>query len=64
MTIDGLLISETMNVVCVRSNSSNARIGITDNNENGCTTCNSGSRIGFGTGGNFDDSNTSGNEAV
>jgi len=62
MTIDGLLISETMNVVYVRSNSSKARIGITSNKENGCTTCDS--RIGFGTGGNLDDSNMSGNEAT
>ena len=62
MTIGGLLISETMNVVCVRSNSSKARISDTSNNENGCTTCDS--RIGFGTGESFDDSNTSGNEAT
>ena len=38
-----------------------ARIGILGNNENDCNTCNS--RIGFGTGGGADDSNTCGNEA-
>ena len=38
-----------------------ARIGILGNNENDCTTCDS--RIGFGTGGKHDDSNTCGNEA-
>lgn len=39
-----------------------ARIGIAGNNENDCITCDS--RIGFGTGGDHDDSNTCGNEAV
>ncbi|KAL9953453.1 hypothetical protein ACROYT_G040875 [Oculina patagonica] len=39
-----------------------ARIGIVGNNENDCKTCNS--RIGFGTGGAVDDTNTCGNEAV
>ena len=40
-----------------------ARIGILGNNEqNSCDTCES--RIGFGTGGYPDDSNTCGNEAV
>ena len=38
-----------------------ARIGVLGNNENDCSTCNS--RIGFGTGGDTDDSNTCGNEA-
>ncbi|XP_020602982.1 uncharacterized protein LOC110042005 [Orbicella faveolata] len=37
-----------------------ARIGILGNNENHCRTCDS--RIGFGTGGKQDDSNTCGNE--
>ena len=32
------------------------------NNDNDCVTCNS--RIGFGTGGYHDDSNTCGNEAT
>ena len=39
-----------------------ARIGILGNNENNCKTCDS--RIGFGTGGKHDDSNTCGNEAT
>ena len=38
-----------------------ARIGIISNNGNDCSTCDS--RIGFGTGGLHDDSNTCGNEA-
>jgi len=42
--------------------SSKARIGILGNNQNDCVTCDS--RIGFGTGGYNDDSNTSGNEAA
>ena len=41
---------------------SKARIGITANQENHCGSCDS--RIGFGTGGVFDDSNTCGNEAA
>ena len=44
------------------SGASKARIGITSNNENSCTSCDS--RIGFGTGGYHDDSNTCGNEAT
>ena len=40
---------------------SKARIGIITNNENDCLTCDS--RIGYGTGGLQDDSNTCGNEA-
>ena len=39
-----------------------ARIGILGNNENDCNTCDS--RIGFGTGGGPDNSNTCGNEAL
>ena len=38
---------------------SRARIGILGNNEKDCATCDS--RIGFGTGGSSDDSNTCGN---
>ena len=41
--------------------SSKARIGFLGNNENDCTSTDS--RIGFGTGGYPDDSNTCGNEA-
>ena len=43
------------------SNSPIARIGIVANNQNECS--NPESRIGFGTGGMEDDSNTCGNEA-
>ena len=38
-----------------------ARIGILGNEQNDCDTCDS--RIGFGTGGEPDDTNTCGNEA-
>ena len=41
---------------------SQVRIGILGNNENECNSCDS--RIGFGTGGHHDDSNTCGNEAI
>ena len=41
---------------------SKARIGITANEQNDCGSCDS--RIGFGTGGLHDDSNTCGNEAT
>ena len=40
---------------------SKARIGILGNQEDNCDTCDS--RIGFGTGGKHDDSNTCGNKA-
>ena len=39
-----------------------ARIGILGNNEKDCKSCDS--RIGFGTGGRMDDSNTCGNDAI
>ena len=51
---------EGFNVVCTVSNAK-ARIGILSNNENGCNNCDS--RVGFGTKGHPDDSNTCGNEA-
>ncbi len=41
---------------------SRARIGILGNNEHDCSNCDS--RIGFGTGGKHDDTNTCGNEAT
>ena len=44
------------------STSPKARIGIVANSQNDCTTPES--RIGFGTGGQLDDSNTCGNEAA
>jgi len=49
---------EEYNVVC---GSPKARIGIVSNNYNVCYSCDS--RIGFGTGGYPDDSNTCGNAA-
>ncbi|XP_066026058.1 uncharacterized protein [Pocillopora verrucosa] len=52
---------EGFNVVCQATDSPKARIGIVSNQQNDCNTCNS--RIGFGTGGKPDDSNTCGNEA-
>ena len=53
---------EGFNVVGGKSSLSKARIGIIGNNENDCFECDS--RIGFGTGGNSDDTNTCGNEAA
>ena len=53
---------EGFNVMCDVSAASKARIGITSNNQNECTNCDS--RIGFGTGGDHDDSNTCGNQAT
>ena len=51
---------EGFNAKCTE-NLSKARIGIIGNNEQDCDSCDS--RIGFGTGGYPDDSNTCGNEA-
>ena len=53
---------EGFNVVGIHKAWSKARIAILGNNENDCSNCNS--RIGFGTGGHHDDSNTCGNEAT
>ena len=53
---------EGFNVVGIHKAWSKARIGILGNNENDCIKCDS--RIGFGTGGLHDDSNTCGNEAA
>ncbi|KAL9953850.1 hypothetical protein ACROYT_G041322 [Oculina patagonica] len=52
---------EGFNAVSTWSSHSKARIGFLGNNENDCSSCNS--RIGFGTGGYPDDSNTCGNKA-
>ena len=52
---------EGFNVVATSSLHSKARIGIISNEGNDCITCDS--RIGFGTGGYPDDSNTCGNAA-
>ena len=53
--------TEGFNVICGGSVFSKARIGIATNNQNHCNSCDS--RIGFGTGGQPDDSNICGNEA-
>ena len=53
---------EGFNSVGDNSAHSKARIGIVGNQENDCSSCDS--RIGFGTGGHFDDTNTCGNEAT
>ncbi len=53
---------EGFNVVCSSSHMSKARIGILGDEHNDCYSCDS--RIGFGTGGLHDDSNTCGNEAT
>ena len=53
---------EGFNVVSIHKAWSKARIGILGNNENDCSNCDS--RIGFGTGGRHDESNTCGNEAT
>lgn len=47
---------EGFNVVCSDSAGSRARIGIVNNDNDLCNTCDS--RIGFGTGGYIDDTNT------
>ena len=53
---------EGFNVLGTSNSYSKARIGIISNEQNDCGSCNS--RIGFGTGGEFDDYNTCGNEAT
>ena len=53
---------EGFNAIGDKNVYSKARIGIIGNNENHCRSCNS--RIGFGTGGYHDDTNTCGNEAA
>jgi len=52
---------EGFNAAGSGASNSKARIGILGNQQNDCLTCNS--RIGFGTGGHPDDSNTCGNAA-
>ena len=52
---------EGFNAIGNCSSWSKARIGILGNYENDCNACDS--RIGFGTGGKYDDNNTCGNEA-
>ena len=53
---------EGFNAVGENHSHSKARIGYIANQENDCRTCDS--RIGFGTGGYHDDSNTCGNQAT
>ena len=50
------------NVMSEISHHTKARIGFIANQENDCHSCDS--RIGFGTGGYRDDTNTCGNEAT
>ena len=52
---------EGFNAVCSSSSHSRARIGFVGNNGNACDACDS--RIGFGTAGYPDDTNTCGNVA-
>lgn len=53
---------EGFNAVSTSPTHSKARIGYIANQENNCRSCDS--RIGFGTGGLTDDSNTCGNHAA
>ena len=53
---------EGFNAAGPNSGYSKARIGIIGNEQNDCNSCDS--RIGFGTGGAHDDSNTCGNQAT
>ena len=53
---------EGFNAVCSLSRHSKARIGYVANENNHCDSCDS--RIGFGTGGNPDNSTTCGNVAA
>ena len=52
---------EGFNAVSTKSLHSKARIGIIGNEQNDCNSCDS--RIGFGTGGAHDKSNSCGNDA-
>ena len=53
---------EGFNAVSTNAGASRARIGIISNNGNDCSSCDS--RIGFGTGGYPNNSNSCGNEAI
>lgn len=48
--------------MCDSQSRTKARIGIVGNNEADCNTCDS--RIGFGTTGEHDSTNTCGNDAI
>ena len=52
---------EGFNAISAMTKYSKARIGILGNDQNECNSCDS--RIGFGTGGYSDDSNTCGNDS-
>lgn len=54
---------EGFNVIGTPTSCAKTRIGIISNNENGCFVC-PDSRIGFGSGGAPDPSNTCGNAAI
>ena len=54
--------TEGFNVICGGPDFSKARIGTATNNQDNCLSCDS--RIGFGTGGQYDPYNTCGNEAT
>ena len=50
---------EGFNAQCTLSGRSKTRIGILGNDQTDCHECNS--RLGFGSGGNYDETNTCGN---
>ena len=50
---------EGFNAKCTKGAHSKARIGILGNDQTNCIKCNS--RLGFGSGGNYDGNNTCGN---
>ena len=58
----GACLMEGFNVQCSFTGSSKARIGVVRNNGANCDSCDS--RLGFGTGGYHDTTNSCGNEAV
>ncbi|XP_020619945.1 uncharacterized skeletal organic matrix protein 5-like isoform X2 [Orbicella faveolata] len=61
-SLQGTCNKQGFNAVGTDSSYSKARIGILGDGKNDCGSCDS--RIGFGTGGKHDDSNTCGNEAT
>jgi len=60
-SLQGKCNKEGFNVVGGSISHSKARVGIIGNDQNDCASCDS--RIGLGTGGYNDDSNTCGNQA-
>ena len=61
-SLQSMCNKEGFNIVGPNADSPRARIGIVANEQNDCNSPDS--RIGFGTGGSPDDSNTCGNEAM